>query len=614
MTTKQGMKRIAVCTALTLYGLASHAPPAVAQTAENVAVVINDASPDSKQVGEYYVKARNIPAENVIHIQAPTEDAVQPAAFATTIQQPILAALIRGNLQDRILYIVLTTDVPLRIIGTGGQDGTVASVDSELTLLYRRMTGRNVPTRGRVDNPYFLGSKPASEARPFSHREHDIYLVSRIDAFTVEEAKALVDRAGRTAREGQIVLDQRDALVNRLGEDWLGLAAQNLTKAGHSERVVLETTPKPARDVSPVMGYFSWGSTDPQNRVRTMKMDFVPGAIGASFGSTDARTFKEPPATWLPTNTNDRNTWFEGSPQSLMGDLIREGLTGVAGQVSEPYLQSAVRPDVLFPVYLAGFNLVESFYLSIPHLSWQTVVVGDPLCTPFARRPLSRADIDGGLDSELNQPVFFAKRRVTETMAGMPGAPESAARLVLRAENLIRSNDRAARAKAARAGHRARTDGRCCPSSPWPSCTRSAANQSWRADRYRKVIALQPGHTTALNNLAYDMAVREKKPAEALPMARKALAGAPDNATILDTVGWIEFLLGNNAEAARLLVMAARGAPQNSEVRLHSAMALAAQGARASAATELAEAIKLDPSLEKRQDVQELRARLPAQN
>jgi uncharacterized protein (TIGR03790 family) len=607
------MKRIAVCTALTLYGLASQAPSAAAQTAENVAVVINDASPDSKQVGEYYVKVRNIPADNVIRIQAPTEEAIQAAAFLSTIQQPIASALTRGNLQDRILYIVLTTDVPLRIIGSGGQDGTVASVDSELTLLYRRMTGRNVPTRGRVDNPYFLGTRPVTDARLFSHREHDIFLVSRIDAFTVEEAKALVDRAGRTAREGQIVLDQRDALVNRLGEDWLGMAAQNLTKGGHSERVVLETTPKPARDVSPVMGYFSWGSTDPQNRVRAVKMDFVPGAIGATFVSTDARTFKEPPAAWLPTNTNDRTTWFEGSPQSLVGDLIREGLTGVAGQVSEPYLQSAVRPDILFPVYLSGFNLVESFYLSIPHLSWQTVVIGDPLCTPFARRPLSRADIDGGLDSELSQPAFFAKRRVTETMAGMPGAPESAARLLLRAEILIRSNDRpGARKLLEQATELAPTA--VGPHVLLAELYTTGGEPELAAERYRKVIALQPAHVTALNNLAYDMAVREKKPAEALPMARKALAAAPDSAIILDTVGWIEFLLGNNAEAARLLVMAAKGAPRNAEVRLHSAMALAAQGARASAAAELAEAIKLDPALEKRQDVQELRARLPAQN
>ena len=96
-------------------------------------------------------------------------------------------------------------------------------------------------------------------------------------------------------------------------------------------------------------------------------------------------------------------------------------------------------------------------------------------------------------------------------------------------------------------------------------------------------------------------------------MARKALSLAPDNATIMDTVGWIEYLLGNNAEAARLLVQAAKGAPRNADVRLHNAMALAAQGARAAAAAELAEAVKLKPELETSSAVKELRSRLPAQ-
>jgi Tfp pilus assembly protein PilF len=361
------------------------------------------------------------------------------------------------------------------------------------------------------------------------------------------------------------------------------------------------------------MGYYSWGSTDPQNRVRIVKMDFVPGAIGATFVSTDARTFKEPPASWLPTNTNDRATWFEGSPQSLVADLIREGLTGVAGQVSEPYLQSAVRPDVLFPVYLAGFNLVESFYLAIPHLSWQTVVIGDPLCTPFARRPLAKGDIDGGIDAELGLPTFFAKRRVAETLASMPGAPEEAARFALRGESLLRTNDRPAARKALeRASELA------------PNAVNlhilvadlqsTAGEPDLAADRYRKVIALQPAHAVALNNLAYDLAVRQQKFAEALPLARKALSLAPNNFTIMDTVGWIEFLSGNTAEAARLLAQSAKGAPGIAEIRLHNAMALAAQGARGSARAELTEALKLDPSLEKRTDVQELGARLPAGN
>ena len=585
------------------------ASAARAQSAENVAVVINEASAESRQIGEYYIKARGIPAANVIRLKTSTEETIQPVVYASTIQAPIAAALQKNNLFDRVLYIVLTKGVPLRVLGTSGPDGTVSSVDSELTLLYRRLTGQVVLTRGKIANPYYLGAKPVSEAKPFTHRDLDIYLVSRLDAFTVDEAISLVVKGGQPSRDGRIVLDQRDALVNRTGEDWMALAAQNLTKAGFGNRVTLETTPKPARGVSPVIGYFSWGSTDPQNRVRVMKMDFSPGALAATFVSTDARTFKEPPADWVPTNVNDRAQFFGGSPQSLIGDLIREGATGVAGQVSEPFLESAVRPDILFPAYLAGFNLIESFYLAIPHLSWQTVVVGDPLCAPFAKETLSRAEIDGGVDAELDLPTFFAKRRLATTAATMPGAPERALRLQVHGETLLGRGDRvAARRLLEQASELA--PNAILPHTLLAELYAIAGEPQLAADRYKKILTIQPNNTIALNNLAYDMAVREKKPAEALPMARKARALAPQDPTILDTVGWLEYLVGNTAEAAKLLVLAAKAAPGNPEIRLHSAFALASQGARGAAETELAEALKLSPALEERADVKELKTRL----
>ncbi len=283
-----------------------------------------------------------------------------------------------------------------------------------------------MPTRGRVDNPYFLGSRPVAEARPFSHREHDIYLVSRLDAFTVEEAKALVDRAARTAREGQIVLDQRDALVNRLGRGLAGAGrAKHLTKAGHGERVVLETTPKPARDVSPVMGYFSWGSTDPQNRVRTVKMDFVPGAIGATLRQ-HRRTHVQGAAGRLAADQHERSRHMVRRVAAVARGRPDPGGADGRGRPGVGALSAERRsPGCVVSRLPAGFNLVESFYLAIPHLSWQTVVIGDPLCVPFARRPLTRADIEGGTDDDLGQPAFFAKRRVAHMLTTLPGAPES---------------------------------------------------------------------------------------------------------------------------------------------------------------------------------------------
>jgi uncharacterized protein (TIGR03790 family) len=393
-------------------------PPAYAQTAANVAVVINDNSAVSQLIGAYYVRQRGIPAENVLHVQTVSDETIDRATFANTIERPISAALSRERLQDRILYIVLTKGTPLRIEGTPGVDGSMSSVDSELTLLYRRMAGQAVTAIGRIDNPYFLGTREVAAARRFSHREHDIYLVTRLDAFAIDEAMALVDAAGSPSREGRIVLDQRAALTNRTGDDWLAATAARLRTGSQEERVLLESTPQPAREAGPVLGYASWGSTDPQLRGRRTGLMFARGALAVTMAGADARTLASPPDSWLPMAAPaDRRTWFGGSPDSLIGDLIREGVTGVAGNVAEPFLQGIPRPQILFPAYLAGFNLAESYYLATPYLSWQTVIIGDPLCAPISQAALTRSDLDPPIERTTELPAFFSARRLAAARA-----------------------------------------------------------------------------------------------------------------------------------------------------------------------------------------------------
>jgi Flp pilus assembly protein TadD len=188
------------------------------------------------------------------------------------------------------------------------------------------------------------------------------------------------------------------------------------------------------------------------------------------------------------------------------------------------------------------------------------------------------------------------------------------ARLVVRGDNAIARGDRtAAKRLFEQASELAPELAR--PRELLAELSIASGDPAGAAEQYRRIIAIQPSNAVALNNLAYDIAVREKKPAEAIGMARKALALSPREPTILDTVGWIEYLMGNTAEAAKLLVQASRSAPGNSEIRLHTAFALASQGARAAAETELAAALKIAPALEKRADVQQLKSRLePTQN
>ena len=442
------------------------ASPGFAQSAENVAVVINDNSPESQRIGEHYARTRSLPPGNVLRIRVSTQETVERGVYASLIEGPIAAAIRRAGLQDRILYLVLTKGVPLRIAGTTGLNGTLSSVDAELTLLYRRMTGEAVPVAGKIDNPYFLGSRDLREALPFSHREHDIYLVTRIDAFTVDQALALIDKAQTTTATGHIVLDQREDDPTKAGNQWMAQAARRLAEQGHGSRVVLETTAAPAKVVGSTLGFYSWSAADPEYRRRTTGLTFATGSIAANLAGFDARTFLPPPDNWVPTSSGDPATFFAGTPDALIGDLIREGVTGVAGQVGEPLLLGAVRPDVLFPAYLAGYNLAEAFYLATPTLSWTTIVVGDPLCRPFTGRVLTSSDLDSAIDKETDLPKLFSTRRLARAVAGTAGVPQSAAVLAVRAETLVGEGRPRRCARRARAGGRDRAFGHRTPHEP----------------------------------------------------------------------------------------------------------------------------------------------------
>jgi hypothetical protein len=69
--------------------------------------------------------------------------------------------------------------------------------------------------------------------------------------------------------------------------------------------------------------------------------------------------------------------------QSLMGDLIANGLTGAAGNAGEPTLNGVVGYTFVVSHYEAGYTLAESFYAGTPYIGWEQIVVGDPLLAPY---------------------------------------------------------------------------------------------------------------------------------------------------------------------------------------------------------------------------------------
>ena len=106
-----------------------------------------------------------------------------------------------------------------------------------------------------------------------------------------------MDRSVKASSTGRFLFDER-APSFATGNALLRAAAERLKAAGFGERTVIEPTSQVLKDQSDVLGYFSWGSTDPNIKERTLGLGFVPGALAATFVSTDARTFREPPAGW----------------------------------------------------------------------------------------------------------------------------------------------------------------------------------------------------------------------------------------------------------------------------------------------------------------------------
>lgn len=578
-----------------------------AQDGANVLVVVNTASAASAPIAARYLRSRAIPADQVVRLTTAVGDEIDRAQYEQQIERPIADWLTSHDAQDRILYIVLIKGVPLRISGTSGRNGAVASVDSELTLLYRRLVGVRVLVAGSAPNPYFAGAGAVSEWKPFSHADHDIYLVSRLDGFTERDVSGLIDRGASPARTGAFLFDSVGPAAERVAAGWLRAAADALVASGYTGRVELEATPAAAARQN-LLGYVSWGSNDPALATRRLGVGFAPGAIATLFVSTAARTVSEPPKEWRPGTATNPASSFQGSPQSLAADLVRDGVTGVAGYVSEPFLDGTLRPDILFPAYVAGANLAEAFYLAMPALSWQAVVFGDPLCAPFRTRALTATEAEPPLDPDTELPTHFSRRRVAQlTSSGLSGP---AVTLALKGEGRRRRGDPAA----ARAALEEATqlEPRLTAAQRTLATIYEEQGEHNRAiERYRLVLAAAPDDLLSLNNLAYALAVHAKTPQEALPLAQRAYELAQGRlASIADTLGWVHYLLGQHPEAEKYLSEAAAAAPASAEVQLHLAHVYEARGRRELAARALARCLQLDASLAERADAKELRTRL----
>ncbi len=165
-----------------------------------------------------------------------------------------------------------------------------------------------------------------------------------------------------------------------------------------------------------VLGYTSWGSNDhyANNFTQYAKPHntWAPGAIAETYVSTSARSFANPPVYG----------------QSLIADLVSEGVSGAKGYVYEPFSSAMAISSILFSTYTGGYNLAESYFQSSAYLSWMDVIVGDPKTsidgTSPAALPVQLSSLSASFDfakvcvaiqwttqSEIQDYGFYVQRR-----------------------------------------------------------------------------------------------------------------------------------------------------------------------------------------------------------
>lgn len=113
----------------------------------------------------------------------------------------------------------------------------------------------------------------------------------------------------------------------------------------------------------------------------------------------------------------------------------------------------------------------------------------------------------------------------------------------------------------------------------------------------RKVIRFEPNNATALNALGYTLADRTDRYDEAYELIAQAHSLKPDDAAIIDSLGWVHFRLGNYEEALLRLREALHLYP-DPEIAAHLGEVLWVVGQPEEARKVWLEGIKLNPQSE----------------
>jgi uncharacterized protein (TIGR03790 family) len=324
--------------------IAAQAEPAGAGPLQpqQLAIVINDAEPNSVKVGEYYRKRRGIPAANVVHVRIPGKPhALDAARFEA------LKARIDARLGPGVQAVLMVWTAPYKV--------ECNSITGAYSLGFDAAQCVRTCAAGRP-SPYFN----SASKRPFSDLNMRISML--LPTESVDEAKALIDRgAGAGFRP-------------------MPASAYYLTTSEQARNSRAPFFPPPGRIAAREL------------TVRRLQADTLVDAHDIIVYQTGmADVAKLDTLGFLPGALADHLTSLGGdllgSEQMSSLRWLEAGATASYGTVSEPcnHWQKFPNPTVLLRHYLQGDSAIEAYWKSV---AWpaQGVFIGEPLAAPYARR------------------------------------------------------------------------------------------------------------------------------------------------------------------------------------------------------------------------------------
>jgi predicted Zn-dependent protease len=110
----------------------------------------------------------------------------------------------------------------------------------------------------------------------------------------------------------------------------------------------------------------------------------------------------------------------------------------------------------------------------------------------------------------------------------------------------------------------------------------------------KKILSKEPNNVEALNALGYTLLNDEKRYHEAEKNLQKAIKLQPNEPAIMDSFGWLQFKLGNHAQAVKYL-QAAYEKLNSGEIAAHLCEVLWETGRKGEAQKLFDDAIKVAP-------------------